>query len=208
VCLYDVAGFEPLAARVYVAVRDGAVDREAAFDLACLVLEYQPLDTRAAELASLCVEGADEARLAEAALRVLDETFEPGFAEEPALLAALTDALDRVNADMRATGLPGTAHLVIPEWSERNAWVETWDGHRGSSSGLSPGSGRDPVTALAEVADEAQDAVMEAIWAAWPVCPAHGIGVHPEVHDGTAVWWCKGAGGHSVTAIGAWGRHA
>jgi hypothetical protein len=137
---------------------------------------------------------------------VLDGTFEPGFAEEPALFAALTGALDRVNADMRATGLPGIARLVIPEWSGRNAWVETWDGHHGSGSGIFPGSGRDPVTALAEVADEAQDAVMETIWAAWPVCPSHTIGAHPEVHDGAAVWWCKGADGHAVATIGEWGR--
>jgi len=199
-------GFETLAARVYVAARDGAVDRDAGFDLACLVLDYQPLDARAAELAALCVAGADEARIAEAARLVLDETFEPGFAEEPGWFAALTDALDRVNADMRATGLPGTARLVVPEWSGRNAFVETWDGHHGSGGGIFPDSGRDPALALAAVADDAQDAVMEAIWGAWPVCPAHQLGVHAAERAGAAVWWCTGSGGHAVAPIGAWGR--
>jgi len=203
-----VPGFEPLAARVYVAAREGAVDRDSGFDLAAMVLDYQPLNPRAAELADLCVQGADEARIAAAARIVLDETFAPGFAEEPAWFAALTGALDRVNADMRATGLPGIARLVDPERSGQRAWVETWDGHRGSGSGVFPASGKDPVTALEAVADEAQDAVMETIWGAWPVCPAHTMGAHAEVRDGTAVWWCKGAGGHAIAAIGAWGQPA
>jgi hypothetical protein len=194
--VYGMPGFQTLAARVYVAARDGAVDGESGFDLACLVLDYFPLSVHASELAALCAEGADGARIAEAARLLLDETFEPGFAEEPAWFASLSEALDRVNADMRATGLPGTARLIIPEWSDRNAWVETWDGHHGSGSGISPASARDPVTALAEVADEAQDAVMETIWAAWPVCPAHEMGVHIEVRDGAVVWWCTGSGGH------------
>jgi hypothetical protein len=199
-------GFERLAARIYAAARDGAVDRDSGFDLASLVLDYQPLNPRAAELADLCVAGADEERIAEAARLVLDDTFEPGFAEEPAWFAALTEALDFVNADIRATGLPGTARLVIPEWSDRNAWVQTWDGHHGSSGGIAPGSGKDPVTALAAVADEAQDAVMESIWAAWPVCPAHQLGVHVEVRDGAVVWWCQGSGGHPVAPVGTWGQ--
>lgn len=37
----------------------------------------------------------------------------------------------------------------------------------------------------------------------WPVCPVHDFGPHPEVHDGRAVWWCNGDGGHALGEIGS-----
>ena len=47
---------ERLARTVYLGARNGAVDREAAFDLACRVLEEEPHDEAAAELARLSIE--------------------------------------------------------------------------------------------------------------------------------------------------------
>jgi hypothetical protein len=198
--------FERLARRVYRDLRNGVVDLEAAFDLACLVLEKQPLDPDAAELAALSLEMVSQERIAAAARQVLAERFEPGFAEEPGWLAALEEAMSMVNADMRASELPGTGRLVVdqdPDCPPR-AWVETWDGYRGSGGGIFPGSGSDPLSALVAVADDAQDAVMESVWEAWPVCPAHRLGVHPGERDGAAAWWCKGGGGHVAAAIGGW----
>jgi hypothetical protein len=64
--------------------------------------------------------------------------------------------------------------------------------------------GSDPVSALVDVADDAQDALMHALCAAWPVCPVHQLGAHARKHEAAAVWWCSGDGGHTVTAIGHW----
>ena len=200
--------FDRLARRVYVTARAGAVDREAAFDLACQVLEDCPLDEAAAELALVSVEDPDEARLAEVALRVLAEFFAPGFDEEPEWLAALRGVMDVVNADMRATGLPGTGLVTVPDpnLTLAHAYVEVWDRYAGTGGGIPPSCGSNPISALVAVADDAQDAVMHAIWAAWPVCPVHSVGVHAEEHDGTAVWWCRGGGGHVAGLIGRWGE--
>jgi hypothetical protein len=76
----------------------------------------------------------------------------------------------------------------------------------GTSGGVFPLSGSDPVSALVAVADDAQDAVMHTIWGAWPVCPAHGLGVSAREAGGAAVWSCKGAGGHVAAPIGRWGE--
>jgi hypothetical protein len=54
------------------------------------------------------------------------------------------------------------------------------------------------------VADELQGAVMESMFAAWPVCPQHDLGAHPNVIDGRAVWRCEGGTGHVVVEIGRW----
>jgi hypothetical protein len=198
--------FECLARRVYRDVRNGAVDPEAAFGLACLVLKYQPPDPHAAELAALSLETTSQERIAAAARQVLAGRFEPGFAGEPAWLTALEEAMSAVNADMRASGLPGTGRLVVDDPNcPPHAWVETWDGYRGSGGGISPSSGSNPLPALVAVAGDAQDAVMESVWEVWPVCPVHRLGAHPEERDGAAVWWCKGAGGHVAAALGEWG---
>jgi hypothetical protein len=84
-----------------------------------------------------------------------------------------------------------------------NAYVETWDGYT-SSMGIYPASGADPLSALVAVADDAQEALMEALWVAWPVCPVHRLGVHAGDDKQSAVWWCAGDGGHAVAAIGEW----
>ena len=57
--------------------------------------------------------------------------------------------------------------------------------------------------ATREIADYLQGEVMEnnAVWAAWPTCSKHQIGLHAHVHDDAAVWYCR-TGDHAVAGIG------
>ncbi len=50
--------FERLAREVYVGVRDGVVDCEVVFDLACLLMGWGQPDPVVEELAALAAEGA------------------------------------------------------------------------------------------------------------------------------------------------------
>ncbi len=196
------AEFERLAGRVYVQARDGTVDFDAAFDLACFLIEWGPADPLARELADLSAEQTSPVLVTEAALRVLADRYEPGFDAEPARLAALEEALETVQADMEAAGLPGPVRLVIADWAPpRAAFVEFCGGY-GSTSGIAPQAGTSPVSALIAVADDAQDAIMEVLWTVWPVCPAHQLGAHPHEHDASVVWWCNSHGGHVIARIG------
>jgi hypothetical protein len=192
-----------LCRRLYRSLRDGAVDREAAFGLSAGVLADDPSDEKAAAAAALAVaDGADPALLAAAARELLASLpFQPDFDDEPGWLAALEEALEIVKADLRASGLPDTVRLYTWDGSP-NAGVDAWAANS-SGVGISPEAGKDPVTALVIVADEAQDAIMHSVWGAWPACPEHGLGVHAREHDGAAVWWCA-TGGHAVARIGQW----
>ena len=196
--------FERLARQVYVGLRAGVVDREAVFDLACVVMDWGQPGPAAEELALLAAEGTDQERIAELARQVLAESaFEPGFDVEPSRLAVLEEALETVRSDVHATGLPGPVRLVVPEWSE-TARVESWGGGYGSTTGIAPEIGSNPLWALVAVADETQDSVMETIEGVWPVCPTHQLGAHSREYEGQAVWWCNGDGGHLIAAIGQW----
>lgn len=57
---------------------------------------------------------------------------------------------------------------------------------------LYPDSADDPASALAIVADAAQETVTERLWKAWPLCAEHGLGMHPRDVDGQLSWWCAG----------------
>lgn len=57
---------------------------------------------------------------------------------------------------------------------------------------LQPESAEDPASALAAVADAAQETVTERLWQAWPLCPEHDLGMHPREADGRLSWWCAG----------------
>jgi hypothetical protein len=206
----DYADFDRLSSAVYTAARAGAVDCTAAFDLATSWLEERPQDPDATELATLSVEcmPASQPRMAEVALRMLATTsFRPGFKEEPGWLACLEDAVRLVNRDVAATGISGPCQLRVHDdglnWSV-NAYIETWDGYTGITEGIYPASGADPVSALVAVADDGQDALMHATFAAWPVCPVHRLGAHATDHEEAAVWWCSGDGGHAISRIGEW----
>ncbi|MGK5683781.1 hypothetical protein [Actinoplanes sp. URMC 104] len=203
----DCAAFDRLCKKVYAAARAGAVDCTDAFDLAASVLQNGTADRDAAELASLSLEctPASRTRMAELARALLVAVgFEPGFSEEPEWLVRLEEAMRLVNHDLAVTGLPHGCRLRVQDdepGRTGNAYAEAWDGHTGTAQGVFPASGADPVSALVAVAEDAQDAVMHALWSAWPVCPTHGLGVHARVHEGVAVWWCAG---HVVAPIGRW----
>ena len=53
---------------------------------------------------------------------------------------------------------------------------------------------------LVEVADAAQEIIMDDSWV-WPECPQHNSGLHPELVGGEAVWTCR-VGRHTVARIG------
>jgi hypothetical protein len=125
---------------------------------------------------------------------------EPTFDDEPGWLATLQEALEMVKADLRASGLPDAVRLYTCDGS-RNVSVDAWAGNS-ASEGISPEQGSDPVTALAAVADDAQEAVQISICGAWPICPVHELGVHARAHQGAAVWWCRADGGHAMARIG------
>ena len=200
--------FECLARRVYVGLREGAVECEAAFDLACFLMEWGQPDPALEELAALAAAGTDREQITELARQALAASaFEPGFDVEPGRLAVLAEALEAVRSDMQATGLPGPVRLVVPEWSQPpHAFVEFREGGYGSTTGIAPRSASYPVWALVAVADETQDSVMETLWQTWPVCPAHDLGAHAQEHEGKAVWWCNGDAGHVIAAIGKWDK--
>lgn len=196
--------FERLASGVYVQARDGAVDFEAAFDLACFLIDWAPADPQVQELADLAAKGTDQAQAAEIALQVLADRYAPGFVE-PAPLEALQEALEAVKADMRSTGLDGPIRVVVPGWaSPRSAFVEFRGDTYGSGPGMTPQDGSDPLSALIAIADNAQNSIIETLHEVWPLCPVHQLGAHPRRHDGAAVWWCNGDGGHVITPIGQW----
>lgn len=77
------------------------------------------------------------------------------------------------------TPLPRRA-LPLPE-----LWLE-WAG----SGTTLPVSEDDVERAVAHVAAQVQDWVMEEVWTVWPPCPGHRHPREVDVLDGTAVWAC------------------
>ncbi|WP_405968045.1 hypothetical protein OG613_34465 [Streptomyces sp. NBC_00015] len=111
------------------------------------------------------------------------------------------EALTLVNHDLRAL-LPDRGPLrllALPAWPQESAedehvYVALPDG-RWHGNDLPPDAGAGPGTALAAVAEAAQDTVLECLWQVWPVCAEHRLGMHPGQEDGQAVWRCAGGGG-------------
>jgi hypothetical protein len=193
--------FDARCRRLYRSLRDGPVNREAAFDLSADILQCAPADEVAAKVAALAIdEDAAPAELAAAVRALLADRFEPTFDDEPGWFAALEDALEIVKADLRASGLPDTVRLYTCEGS-RNVSVDAWAANS-TSGGTLPEEGKDPVRALIAVADDAQDAVMHSICGVWPTCPVHQLGAHVRAHDGAAVWCCRTDGGHAIARVG------
>lgn len=140
---------------LYLDLRGGVVDRESAFDLSVAVLAEDPADDEAAKVAALALDDdADDAALAAAVRELLVYRYEPTFDDEPGWLAALEEALEIVKVDLRASGLPDTLRFYTWDGS-RNVGVDAWEGNS-TSVGIFPEEGKDPVTALAAVADDAQ----------------------------------------------------
>jgi hypothetical protein len=194
--------FDEVGGRIYAALRSGDLDAGPVLELACLLEEWGRRTVAVQEVlerptADLTV--ADLTRLGE---RLLDDIgFEPTFALEPGLWATLEQALGIVERDVRAAGIAGTLRLVTPGWDHSGqAWVEFQGGHHGN--GIRPVAGRGLQGALANVADAAQETIMELIWTVWPTCPMHHLGLHADLERGTAVWRCAGGGAHTVAPVG------
>lgn len=57
----------------------------------------------------------------------------------------------------------------------------------------------------AEMADYVQEQLMDiGVDRFWPTCVEHDRGLHAEVHDGMAVWFCRG-GDHTIAPVGLLG---
>jgi hypothetical protein len=200
--------FGQLARKVYIGLRDDALDPEVTFDLACFLMDWGSSSPAVHELAEQSAAGTDPVRLAVLARQVLEESgFQPDFDTEPRLLAELEEALAAVKADMGATGLAGQVRLAFEDEGDsylRNVFAD-FRGSFSHTGGVSPSDARDRMRALLAVADDVQDAIMGSLMAVWPVCPDHDLGGHPREHDSEAVWWCNGGGsGHAIAPIGHW----
>ena len=106
-------------------------------------------------------------------------------------------ALALLNRDLAATlpdqqplqlrALPSFDDVSGPEWVHVALANGEWHGNA-----LPPETAADPLTALAAVADAAQETVTERLWRAWPLCAEHDLGMHPREAAGRLVWWCAG----------------
>ncbi len=118
------------------------------------------------------------------------------------LVAAAERALAPVIADLeRACDIPASIWIAT-ESGYPTIWVSN-----GRSSGYA-GTPMDenPEVAKAEMADYVQGQLMDQdIERFWPSCLEHGRGLHAEVREGAAVWFCRG-GEHAVAAIGHLGQ--
>ncbi|MFF8972874.1 hypothetical protein [Streptomyces sp. NPDC014995] len=111
------------------------------------------------------------------------------------------EALGLVNRDLAAL-LPDVGALrllALPPWEPEQSgreqvYVALPDG-RWHGDDLLHGRGVTPAAALADVAEAAQDTVMECLWQVWPVCAEHRTGMHVREEDGRTVWWCAGGRG-------------
>ncbi len=193
---------EELGDRIHAMLRDGDLDVEPLIELSCLLEEQgrrTPATREVLERPVAHLTAADMDRLGRGLLD--DIGFGPTFVLEPGLWTALEQVLKIVERDVRAAGLTGPLELIIHDWDDSGqARVEFRGGCHGD--GIWPVEARDPQRALARVADAAQESIMDVAWVAWPTCPEHGLGLHAELEDGTAVWWCAGAGSHIVAPVG------
>jgi hypothetical protein len=51
-------------------------------------------------------------------------------------------------------------------------------------------------------ADDMRDNIVDDLNKAWPSCPRHSFGLHPQVRGETPIWWCHYGDGHAVSEIG------
>ncbi|MFD3566753.1 hypothetical protein [Streptomyces sp. NPDC058667] len=122
-------------------------------------------------------------------------------------------ALALLNRDLAVTlpQLEPLQLLALPSYDgdePENVYVAMpngeWHGNH-----VDPNSQDSLASALASVADAAQETVMELLWQAWPLCPEHGLGMHPrEETEERLSWWCAGerlrrGPAHIRAAVGA-----
>ena len=107
-----------------------------------------------------------------------------------------------VNRDIEHTTVVwGRLHALTWPADDDEPWVDVGFGHL-PLSGASMMT-VDPADILRQVADKVQDAVMGQS-SVWPECIPHDAGLHAELRDGRAVWWCR-RGDHLVAEIGQLG---
>lgn len=108
-----------------------------------------------------------------------------------------TWACELVNSDVaRTAGCFGrAAPLILGYGVEELVEVEFEGSYQGA--GL---MGVDPAEVLYQVADKVQDQVMDN-QRPWPTCDPHDAGLHAELREGRAVWWCR-RGDHLVAEVG------
>ncbi|MFJ8296416.1 hypothetical protein ACIQ9R_11120 [Streptomyces sp. NPDC094447] len=135
----------------------------------------------------------------------------------PGEYPAWDQALALLNRDLAAT-LPQVEPLqllALPPYDAdepENVYVAMANGEW-QGNALDWDSQDDLDSALASVADAAQETVMELLWRAWPLCPEHGLGMHPrEDTEERLSWWCAGerphhGPAHIHTAVGALKPH-
>ncbi|AZP19197.1 hypothetical protein EJC51_25875 [Streptomyces aquilus] len=122
-------------------------------------------------------------------------------------------ALALLNRDLAVTlpRLEPLQLLALPPYDAgepENVYVATATGEWHGNP-LDPNSQDSPASALASVADAAQETVVELLWQAWPLCPEHDLGMHPrEDAEGRLSWWCAGerlrrGPAHVHAAVGA-----
>lgn len=114
-------------------------------------------------------------------------------------VAVVADALATVLSDLHRTT------------AERPAVVVEEDARMGVRIAIDGGYGGNPVwgveqpAVLAEVAeyiqDQLQGVAIDGNLRIWPDCSQHNVGLHAEVYDGRAVWWCR-LGNHELAPIG------
>ncbi|KRD19140.1 MULTISPECIES: hypothetical protein [unclassified Streptomyces] len=122
-------------------------------------------------------------------------------------------ALALVNRDLRVTlpRLEPLQLLALPSYDAgepENVYVAMANGEWHGNP-LHPNSQDSLASAVASVADAAQETVVELLWQAWPLCPEHGLGMHPtEDAEERLSWWCagerpRGGSAHTHGAVGA-----
>jgi hypothetical protein len=111
----------------------------------------------------------------------------------------LEDAAVPVQRDLdRTFGRPARIEVLIGGVFELP--VVRVDGNGGHSTEVALDAERE--VAIAQVADDVQAELMDQhATRFWPTCGEHDAGLHAEVHDGEAVWWCR-VGGHALAVVG------
>ena len=110
------------------------------------------------------------------------------------LLALAQRAVDLVVADVHRTTAEHP-RIVVSAWMDDGVCIEV----NGGFTAPSMWATREPA-AIAEVADYIQEQ-LDGELGCWPVCGGHGVGLHAEVRDDSAVWRCR-LGDHTVALIG------
>ncbi|MBP2702624.1 hypothetical protein JOL79_02265 [Microbispora sp. RL4-1S] len=191
-----------LAAQVYRALHGNGLQAEPVVELACLMEELGlsgPAVREILERRPVDLSPSDVDRLGRGLLELMD--FEHGFDLEPGLWETLESAVEAVERDLRSSGIEGALRITMPDWDDHGCARVEFRGACGSPP-IWPSTGRDAEVALAEVADAAQDVVMDVVWTVWPTCPDHRLGLHAALVEGAAVWRCAGAGTHTAATIG------